>query len=1676
MANGYLGKISAVVSANTADFSSKLNAAAKDVQKFASSMQGSLSSAQSSSSSSLRGIYTDAQKLERALTAISTRKLQFRGFQGPDLQSAVARMQALYSATEQINKPLADAAKSFGRLSLSVQGEFNPALVSAQASVEKLADTINRTGTASADQFARVARQVEVTTAAMSRMKEAGAMVSGLATGQELRFQRPEMAAEMRRSATVQSEAAQMAPAAMASAGVAGLVQQQAAAARETERLAAALENEKLLVNGNVAAATSAYETQLAVQRRINDEIERRVRLSAESANEGRSQDIRAYLQQLEDARLRTEALADAQRRAQAASRFLQVDQGESNLMANEGRSQDIRAYLQQLEDARQRTEALADAQRRAQAASRFLQVDQNESNLMANEGRSQDIRAYLQQLEDARQRTEALADAQRRAQAASRFLQVDQGESNLMANEGRSQDIRAYLQQLEDARQRTEALADAQRRAQAASRFLRVDQGESDLMANEGRSTPIGAGYYEDNLRRAAASSMGQDIEAPRRQLAVLQSSITSLKSQIDTLPDGLRTRFVPAIREAEAEFIRLSAAPAAIPAEIEAARQRLIHLTQDATRAAQAMNFSQSFGGAGLTGVNLGLDQRALQGYNAQLQILQGAIGRASAEARGPAVAAFNTLRNAVATAFDEGNIDSGVQRDRLAAIRTEAIAAAAAVSRIRVGTLTRDVARAGDIGRAGFDRFSLALNQAAFAVDDFMSSTGGIEFKLRAISNNITQLAFILGGTTGLFVGLGAVIAGQAAVGLIRWYNNGRTAEDQTKALNEALSRQKSLVEELAQSFKALGDAMSRGTLSDGGQQAKDFADQVENIRKKGKESREGKVFDLDRDVQRERAQQNAYKKQLESETDIGRRVVIARQIEQSRAAERQAMDRVRDRPEPTGADVAGLLERAAVRMEEAGRSQRPSDTEFPVANSIREAAAGLDVGDTPEAIRAQIRALSNATSSVSRTSAQTFFGLPTEESATSNVAATAFADMTERLTAKLEAAIEDLAINVVEASRGPAEQIRQAQEEVAKAIELGLPGARAFQAELDKNATALQKSIKKLETTFSGKDENGKDLTVDEKEARTKQAQDEINALQAERARIAAQSDAFRYERTVDPQRQIDARMGRATSNLGAAGLEDGRIARRMREIENERETIRQRSALPEFQTPEMVRGLQDAEQALNEEAAAIEAATIAIKIFADALNRASEEAKGNLNSAQQRADEARRADLGNSTPQTQEARRQAEADLERQREIERQAQTEIAVERDRLEQMQQPDADRMQQIDEELKSGREFDPGLSRQRGQAEAEAASAEESRQKFANVVAAQKAFSDAADAQLQAEEELGITGTFDERDKQLKDSGRGDLVKGVDVAWAQMRKAQKAVGLEEADYSDAIVIARKELAAAIERQTQAASALAEIDEKIAASGMSGDRETLIREREALQAKMEDDARASQAKVDAARDASTREAEQAKAGERGRELSRTTEERFKAETDQGLADIQAYFERRAEANNGIRPAGDIEAQAAAEERFRKDREKEARTATSEGRGAELGMTERDRFRRDFKEGAGKDINARAKELRDQGENPAAFLRQALANQMESVAPMLQQFQEERQNAILQGPSRAALNVSDVSTTQGASELTRLLRGDDAAKDVNLAELSKQTGKLQEIVDQLKANNPGVLL
>jgi hypothetical protein len=75
MASGYLGKISAVVSANTGDYVRKLNESAKATTDFARGIQQSLKRASSDAQKSFQNILLPVQQLERALqNASSDRK------------------------------------------------------------------------------------------------------------------------------------------------------------------------------------------------------------------------------------------------------------------------------------------------------------------------------------------------------------------------------------------------------------------------------------------------------------------------------------------------------------------------------------------------------------------------------------------------------------------------------------------------------------------------------------------------------------------------------------------------------------------------------------------------------------------------------------------------------------------------------------------------------------------------------------------------------------------------------------------------------------------------------------------------------------------------------------------------------------------------------------------------------------------------------------------------------------------------------------------------------------------------------------------------------------------------------------------------------------------------------------------------------------------------------------------------------------------------------------------------------------------------------------------------------------------------------------------------------------------------------------------------------------------
>ncbi len=1049
MARGYLGKISAVVSVNTSDASRQLTASAREFKSYAQKIDGTISGAVRRAGKSFDELLTPLQKFQRALKQGVGQELKLVN------QQQVQAFRQLVEAADRIAKPVAQAAKDFAGLSTQVQRNFLPALESAQKSAQQLLAEIDRGAKVSERDFANLEARINRVTQAQQRLKEASQATAGLASGQELRFQQPGFLQQTSRAATLQQQAAALSPEQIQGSGVAALVGQQRQAAQEAENLLSTLESIRATRNGDAQAAEAAYNRQVASLRLVNDQLEREITLSQQAAN--------------------------AQR------------------------------------------EAAADAQRRAEAASRFLNVDQRESNLIANEGQQQDIRAYLQLLEQARARTEALTDAQRRAEAASRFLNVDQRESNLIANEGQQTDVRAYLQLLEDARIRTEALADAQRRAEAASRFLNVDQRGSDLLSNQGAASRV-------NPQQAFLDRVGGEITAVRNQLQELPDVAAELGPTVDNLTTRWQNLGRAGVGFTAEELQRVRTETQAIQAALESRRNI-------------GEQFLQSFGGAGTAGLSLGIDERSLRAAGAQIEYVQGRLAGLSAQARGPVIAALEAFRQASLLTFsgaaeDAEQAAAAFEQARVALV--EALSSATGTSQKKVADGLR---RVGDVARGSFGNASLAIQQAAFAIEDFFSVTGGLDQSVRAAGNNISQLGFILGGTEGLILGISAAIGSQLVVALIKWANSGRGAEDTTKALNDALARQKNLVEELAQAFESLGDTIARRAFSPSAQDAREFGKQLDAIVKKQRELREERLLSLDEGVIGARADVNVAQNRLQKATNRDQAVAAQRQLDAARSRLAQEETRARNRPlvTPEGArsDALAILERLARSMpgpDEYGRNPQ-ADAQ---ALLDRTAASLGGVSDPREIIRVLRDAQSSAPDSM---------GGPRVVSELEAIIAS--------LEEPARRATDEAIVITLNAANAAAQGLEEAQRQVSDAVKAGLPAALSLRAVLDRlgnEIDAAQQEIANANRDFE------KDGDSDRRDRRVSTARGRIRAGRDARARAQEQATNLQERLILNPQSSLDARFQRISGVLSSSGNEDGIAARQLRELEARRARV------------------------------------------------------------------------------------------------------------------------------------------------------------------------------------------------------------------------------------------------------------------------------------------------------------------------------------------------------------------------------------------------------------------------------------------------------------------------------------------------------------------------------------
>jgi hypothetical protein len=433
-----------------------------------------------------------------------------------------------------------------------------------------------------------------------------------------------------------------------------------------------------------------------------------------------------------------------------------------------------------------------------------------------------------------------------------------------------------------------------------------RTDLG--DRLAQAGRSR---IERLTGNVNLDSTPTPGVFNQQAQRDIDALANRVGAVRQQLETLPNSVRTRFIPELQRAQAQLVRLQNAPLATAEAIENAARRVERLEASARRAQAALNFRQSFGGAGLRGIEEGLNQQALQGYNAQLQLLQQTLAGTSQAARGPAVAAFNNLRNAIANAMERGTLETEQTRRALQRLTQEAVRATAAAAGIGERGLARRLQRVGDIGRGAFGNLGLGVQQAVFAVDDFFSVTGGLEQRIRAAGNNISQLGFVLGGTAGLIAGVAVSLGAQAAVALIKFANSGRGAEDQAKALNAALEKQKSIVDELKSSFESLAGSLADGVFSSANRSLRIFGEEIRRLQQDQQKARGDLAAARDPRTARIGADVSVIDRALQSETNPVRAQILARRRQELQDSSARVRGQVAGTPAPGSQQISEFV---------------------------------------------------------------------------------------------------------------------------------------------------------------------------------------------------------------------------------------------------------------------------------------------------------------------------------------------------------------------------------------------------------------------------------------------------------------------------------------------------------------------------------------------------------------------------------------------------------------------------------------------------------------------------------------------------------------------------------------------------------------------------------------------
>lgn len=1775
---GYLGKISAVVSINTGDFAAKINRLKGDVEGFASATKASLATASRSAGKSFGSIYTEVQKLERALKAASA--LEFtglKGFDGKGLKEASDQMRQMHSIASQLSAPLSKVVASVDLMSDAIKSTLHGAMVQAQADVEHLQTKMETVGSVTAEEFGKAEAKVRSFTAAAKMAAEAAQGASQISGGGGLKYQQPVLNREFDRGASLQGKvgafpvlrmtndvsalltsqkqlsdsAAKMAAAyaamptketaadlqaattafqavndeinllivgyekldkqyadskAAALAAAAAKIQaakdeeeriwairdadQAAAAARQASAAKAIADEESAAIAAekraqveadavkkvqaakavalqqnranaatgeaqNIQQLTSAYDQLIARLRALPDAERAQVNMasgptfaSVESAiSSGDQANVAAgasALAQVQADILNTEkaiaaakevtaaadkkAALDAAKAKSDAETLLRLEQSRLQIMT--GEAQSVSQLASQYASVLSRVEKLSVAQKAAVAATvaanagmveyaissgtdadvatvrpdvaaieaavtaaedldaklkaakksaeALLGLQQGYAQSLS--GQSQNIAQLRSTYDGLISRFEKLSAAQRASLAAGGFsISADKVQQTLASNDdskvGATQtaitSMEAAVSAVEelDAKQKAakksaddlrdslakigdsigtpaapidqakaaidrmnaaiEKLKDPTKKAKAAgiAAGIRKDIETEVAISEATGSTPAGsvisgaaakATSLADaaeavNKRKTATDLFGPAIGSSERKIDGLKSKVETLHKEFEKLPMPLQKLLGGALTKLRDDFAKLT--PASSAAEVKKVTDEFGKLERHITRLNQSASFKGSFKDF--------LKDSSVKYYQAQLQAVQTQLAAVGVQAKGPVADAIKKYRNELAAAAKAGTLGTDATRQKLRGLVGDIADAA-----VKTGNFTKaqakafvgSVNRSGDIGRGGADKFALGLNQAAYAIDDFMSSTGGVEQKIRAISNNITQMAFVIGGTAGLWIGLGAVIAAQAAIMVYKFANGGKTTEDTSKALNDALQKQKSIVQELASAYK---DLSSEIKLSSSAQTGASSGKALGGIKTANEEFRRSRLMGVNADVVGESATQSSIDRRMQNATTVGE-----------------------------------LAYRNELKRQSAARQTSAEAT-------ARRGVPGA--GGNLEEMKEKRRAVTSTLYNDFEVNLYDLIGAPTWSAKFRNLSG-----ILEDLESKIRATEDSmvgLANSASEAAFASAQmgsaRIESANNLLAAAIERGVPGALAFQSNLDSLASEMSSALNSIAAAAAVEDPGQRSTA--------------IAAAQASIAEVTRRTAGV-IEQTLRPR--IEAAFAGQTAGEALGQVAPGPRGARMR-----------------------------ASLVAANERAAVEKEKYGNAASQSASARA-DQTRINLE-GQRRVRESFSAGV---ELQNEALMKEANTDFFPKKEIEEARSKANAAGDEYRNQVRQAEAE-----NQAAKASVEL-ADASRATARAEYEAAQAVSRLQ--AAIQATSQAMEDFAGRTRKIAEDAmsASTQTADaaqqrfldkptEKNRRARDDAERQMISDKErLARVDARITQKMSDIQ----SDPVIAKANEEVRAIDEQ------LARMQATQAATGVPLDAASM-------------------------RDAENRRAAAVADRER-RQLDLTAPERAAAD-----AEAQDIKRRQRQAEDEQRKK---ESQAAERARVRQGRED--------------AMSAKDRRVLEASRSA-ENMAAAAGEFADPVAR-TAFIQKYFDNQVEEMrkAGPLGQAQDERFNAVMSGPSRQALNATDVSTSEGARELNRLLRGEDSSRDVNFAEMKNQTELLQQIAEGIK--------